>query len=119
MFIRAGGLGLRKTVDKDVIRRFSEYGEYSAAFHHRVAPGPHWYHLSIGVAKAARGKGLARALIEPMLAEFDKSGLPCYLETHNPANVALYKKFGFALAETGTLPRSQTTHFAMLRKPRS
>lgn len=118
MFIRAGGLSLLKTVDKGVIQRFSEYGEYSAAFHHRVAPGPHWYLLSIGVAKAGRGKGMARSLIEPMLAEFDKSSLPCYLETHNPVNVALYEKFGFVLAETGTLPRSQTTHFAMLRTPR-
>lgn len=119
MFIRAGGLALRKTVGKGILGRLDEYGKYSSAFHHRIARGPHFYLLSIGVARAGRGRGLAKALILPMLGEFDSRGLPCYLETHNPANVGFYEKFGFRLAGTGRLPRSDTTHFAMLREPRA
>jgi ribosomal protein S18 acetylase RimI-like enzyme len=118
MFLRAGGLGLRKTVDEGIIGRLKDYGDYSGAIHHRSAPGPHWYLLSIGVDRAAQGKGMARRLMEPMLERFDRGGEAAYLETHNGRNVAFYEKFGFEVAEVGCLPGTKTTHWGMLRKPR-
>ena len=30
-----------------------------------------------------------------MLARVDAAGLPCYLETENPANIGIYQRYGF------------------------
>ena len=56
---------------------------------------PHLYLFTIGTRKAARGKGLGKALISPMLTAADRAGLPCYLENSNPANTGFYRANGF------------------------
>lgn len=56
---------------------------------------PHLYLFTIGTRKAARGKGLGKTLIAPMLAAADRAGLPCYLENSNPANTGFYRSNGF------------------------
>jgi GNAT superfamily N-acetyltransferase len=117
MFVRAGGLGLRAGVDPGIIKRLKEYGDYSAAIHHRHAPFPHWYLLSIAVDKGCQGKGYANRLMNPIMEFFDRGHQPCYLETHNRNNVAFYEKYGFKVVEIGCLPGSQKTHWGMLRMP--
>lgn len=57
---------------------------------------PHLYLFAIGTRKAARGKGLGKALLAPVLAAADRDGLPCYLENSNPANTGFYRAHGFA-----------------------
>jgi ribosomal protein S18 acetylase RimI-like enzyme len=99
-------------------RKMIAYSGFSTGLHKRHAPFPHWYLLAIGVAEVHRGKGLASRLIRPMLERLDAEGMPCYLETHNPANVGLYEHFGFTVAEVGKLPGSEARHWAMLRLPR-
>jgi ribosomal protein S18 acetylase RimI-like enzyme len=56
---------------------------------------PHLYLFTIGTRKAARGKGLGKALMAPVLAAADRDGLPCYLENSNPANTGFYRSRGF------------------------
>lgn len=56
---------------------------------------PHLYLFAIGTRKAARGKGLGKALLAPVLAAADRDGLPCYLENSNPANTGFYRAHGF------------------------
>lgn len=56
---------------------------------------PHLYLFTIGTRKAARGKGLGRQLMAPVLAAADRDGLPCYLENSNPANTGFYRSHGF------------------------
>jgi GNAT superfamily N-acetyltransferase len=56
---------------------------------------PHFYLFTVGVLPAARGKGLARQLLAPVLAEADARGLPCWLENTNPGNTGLYLSLGF------------------------
>lgn len=56
---------------------------------------PHIYLFAIGTRKAARGKGIGKALIAPGLAAADRAGLPCYLENSNPANTGFYRHHGF------------------------
>ena len=107
------GSGLRRSF----LRRMMAYSDYSERLHDRIAPGPHWYLLAIGTRSGYRGKGYGAMLLRPMLERFDREGLPCYLETHNEANVSLYAHFGFAVAEQGTLPHSSQKHWAMLREP--
>jgi ribosomal protein S18 acetylase RimI-like enzyme len=120
--IRAGALSLGKvgrgsaSPRRAVYRRLLAYSGYSAAIHERIAPFPHWYLLAMGIADAHRGKGCAGRLLRPVLQSLDAEGLPCYLETHNPANPAFYEHFGFTVAFVGLLPGSDMPHWAMLRR---
>jgi hypothetical protein len=36
---------------------------------------------------------------EPVLAHADRAGVPCRLDTADPANVAYYSRFGFTVVE--------------------
>jgi ribosomal protein S18 acetylase RimI-like enzyme len=67
--------------------------------HHRVAPGPHWYLLVLGVAPEKQGQGVGSRLIAPQLARVEAAGLPVYLETMTELDVAFYRKNGFEVGE--------------------
>lgn len=56
---------------------------------------PHMYLFSIGTRKAARGKGVGKALLAPVLAACDAAGIPAYLENSNPDNTGFYGAHGF------------------------
>ena len=77
-------------VNSGTISILKKYGTYSSKLHHKYAKEPHWYLMSIGVAKEFQGKGFAKKLILPMLDYLDKNGQSCYLETHNFRNVAYF-----------------------------
>jgi ribosomal protein S18 acetylase RimI-like enzyme len=64
-----------------------------------------------------QGKGLARRLLKAMFERLDREGLPCFLETESTTNVAIYKKYGFAVVEEGKIPGTEVPHWAMLREP--
>lgn len=53
------------------------------------------YIKNIGVAKASRGRGLLRAMLDEICED-----MPICLETHDETNVAIYQKLGFILLET-------------------
>ncbi len=74
-----------------------------------------WYIFTFGVEKASQGKHIASALMQPFLSFLDRIGTDCFLETHDKKNVPLYEHYGFKLVETGTVPHSALTHYAMLR----
>jgi len=119
MFIRGGGLRMKKTIDPKILDRIKIYDKYASAIHNRNAKMSHWYLFSIAVDKQYQGCGYAKQLLEPVLHYFDENNHTCYLETHNPVNVKFYEKFNFEVVETGTLPNSDITHYGMLRKPRN
>lgn len=79
----------------------------------------HAYLFSIGVRPSARGKGLGRKLIQPVLDACDRKGLPAYLENSNPANTGFYNSCGFTpmgdpiMVEPGAPPL-----VPMVREPR-
>jgi GNAT superfamily N-acetyltransferase len=76
---------------------------------------PHHYLLAIGVDTAHRGKGLARALIEPVLARCDAEHLPAYLEASRPALVPVYERFGFKVQQEVRLGTDGPPMFPMWR----
>ena len=107
-----------KTVRRGaLLARLMKYGSFAEKIHRRHAPFPHWYLMVLGVADAHRGTGVASRLLRPVLDRIDAEGLPCYLETHNPANPPIYEHFGFTVKEVRSLPGSERSHWAMLRPP--
>lgn len=78
--------------------------------------GPCWHLAFIAVDPLLQGKGLGSALLAASLKQCDLDGRTAYLETTNPANQSLYKRFGFeqiGLIETDEAPPL----FPMLRAP--
>ena len=77
-----------------VLRDSDGVFEQMAAYH---VPEPHWYLPLIAVDPACQGRGLGGALLKQALARCDADGLPAYLESSNPRNIALYQRHGFEI----------------------
>jgi len=114
--VRSGAFSMMLKMGAGSIGRMTRYGEYATAMHKRHAPFRHWYFQAIGVDPVFQGKGYAGALLKPMLARIDTEHLPCYLETQNQKNVPIYQHYGFKVVEEGTIPGTETGHWAMLRQ---
>lgn len=91
-------------------------GQYVDAVHGRLTPFKHWFLQAISVDPQFQGRGHASELLRPMLARIDEEGLPCYLETLEEQNVRLYEHFGFRVIDESSVPRTNLTNWAMLRK---
>ena len=83
---------------------------------HPIAP--HLYLFTIGTRKAARGKGLGKALLRPMLDAADQASLPCYLENSNPQNTGFYASHGFQRMKLFQIGKDSPPLEAMWREPR-
>ncbi len=85
----------------------------------RIAPGPHWYLNQVGVDPRRRGKGLGSALLRPVLDLAAATGVPCYLETFAPQNLAFYRRLGFDTVVEDIEPGSGLPYWMCLRRPPS
>lgn len=77
---------------------------------------PHWYLPLMGVDPVLQGKGYGSALLSHALQQCGREGSLAYLESSNPRNIPLYKRYGFQVIgeiQSGTSP----TMAAMLRAP--
>ncbi len=116
--MEASGLTrLPETVGADAAARFSVAIDFAEAQHHRLIPEPHWYVMVLGVAPAFRGLGYGRALLQPMFDRASADGVPCYLETAQPANVRFYEHLGFRVLADTVEPTSGLRLWAFRREP--
>jgi len=84
-------LALRMSGD---VRKLAELGASIDA----VFPAePVWYLQALGVHPDLQRRGLGQRLMRPVLAEAERTGVACYLETGLPRNVPYYQRVGFAL----------------------
>lgn len=91
-----GLLGLVAAISSKGTKGAATRGRTAAETMAREHPkAPHLYLFTIGTRKAARGKGLGKALMAPVLDAADRKGMPCYLENSNPANTGFYRSRGF------------------------
>ena len=67
---------------------------------------PHWYLAFIGVDPARQGQGIGSALMRSRLERRANQAEPAYLENSNPANAALYERFGFQVTGALDLPEA-------------
>lgn len=112
--LRAGMFVAPLRLPWPALRRLAAGESRAHALHERYAPGPHWYLAQIGVEPAHQRQGVASRLLRPMLARADAAGLPCYLETENPANISIYQRYGFQAVGEDVVPNGPHI-WAMLR----
>ncbi len=65
---------------------------------------PHYLLSLLGTAVAHQGHGYGLGLLAETLTVVDDADMPAYLEASNPANVALYQRYGFELCGSFALP---------------
>ena len=112
--MRNGGLSLLPKLGEDLIQRLPALNSISS-LRKRHAPFRHWYLLLLGVDPLFQGKGYAGNLLRAMLARLDDEHLPCYLETQNGKNVAIYQHYGFKVVAEVLVPGTEIALWAMLR----
>jgi GNAT superfamily N-acetyltransferase len=78
---------------------------------------PHWYLGILGTEPAAQGQGIASAVMKPVLDRCDAEGVPAYLESSKHANIAFYRRHGFEVTDTISLPDGPDL-WGMWREPR-
>lgn len=112
-------LGLVSAIMRKGTKGAAKRGMTAAETMAREHPSaPHLYLFTIGTRKAARGKGLGKRLMAPVLAAADRGGLPCYLENSNPANTGFYRAHGFARMKVFPAGPGGPPLEAMWREPR-
>ena len=116
--MRAGGLRLFIKLSKETTKRIWPMADFSNGIHHKHGNFKHWYLSPIGVDPEFQGKGYGGLLIRSMLSRIDKEKLPCCLETQNPINVKIYKRFDFEVVAEEKIPDSELPHYVMVRQPK-
>lgn len=85
----------------------------------RHVPRPRWYLGVLGVDPDGQRHGLGARLMKPILDRADEEGLPVSLETMREGNVAYYRRHGFEVATTFSLPGGGPPCWVMKRPPQS
>jgi len=120
-----GGWQIMRSVPLRVLARFGRqgagrmwsYGRFENSLHRKLVPYPHWYLQIIGVDPDYQGQGFSSRLLRPVLERIDRERMPCFLETNNEKNVAIYRRSGFDVISEDKMPGTEVTSFAMLRRP--
>jgi len=76
----------------DVLARIASY---DATVHPLLPTEPHWYLGVLATHPDHAGRRLGRAVMGAGVTTAHADGLPAYLETTNPSNVAMYEKAGW------------------------
>lgn len=79
---------------------------------------PSWHLAFLATEPAHQGRGIGRRLLEHILERADADGTPVWLETWDPANVALYERFGFITTTHIEGVASLPTCWVMVRSAR-
>ena len=102
-------------IGREAIRNVRKIDEYIDRKHRELVPSEHWYLLLLAVDQGHQGKGCASKLLNEMLPEIDKEGLPCYVDTVFSRNIPTYQHFGFRLVDELIVPDTKIKFWAMLR----
>ncbi|HVA03348.1 MAG TPA: GNAT family N-acetyltransferase [Acidimicrobiales bacterium] len=78
---------------------------------------PHWYLAVLGTDPIHQGKGIASALLSPILERCDREGIGAYLESSKQSNIAFYRRHRFEVTGEIVLPGGPPV-WPMWRDPR-
>lgn len=107
--------GLLRSIGLRLPRMLADF-EMMERFHAQMPPD-HWYLAVLGTDPPHQGRGVGRALVEPVLAHCDEEGLGAYLESSKRSNIAFYERFGFQVVEELRF-KDGPSLWAMWRDPR-
>jgi GNAT superfamily N-acetyltransferase len=80
---------------------------------------PFWFMPSrLDIDPEYRGRGVASALVRPVLLRADEGKVPCYVETILEPMVSFFCKKGFEIRAEGIDPSNGTRYWALWREPR-
>lgn len=114
--LRSGMIAIPWILGRAAARRFSRAMADGSRLHAKHAPGRHWYLFILAARPDAQRRGVGTALMRHGLARVDEQGLPCYLETSSPKNVAYYPRHGFKMVEETGLGDGSLSMWAFLRQ---
>jgi GNAT superfamily N-acetyltransferase len=77
-----------------------------------------WYLSIVAVDPAVQAQGLGRKLLEPTIAEADRAGVICYLETFSQRNLSFYQRLGIAASARFTEATTGADYSMMVRHAR-
>jgi GNAT superfamily N-acetyltransferase len=81
-------------------------------------PGvPHWWLLHLGVRPSSRRRGLAAAVLAPVLVRCDTDGVPAATAAYSWANVRFLRGFGFEVTFTGQTADDDLPLWVLVRQP--
>lgn len=116
-FLINGGLRLIFHSGVGIILRLVRYETYAMKLKKKFTNNYDWYLYNLSVKQEAQGKGIAGKLMHPMLNFCDDEKMIIYLETNKENNVGIYKHYGFELKNEERIPKTDVTHYAMVREP--
>ena len=117
-YIKSGFLAAPLVVGLKQYQTVNVSETYLADTQERLLKGrPHYYLWGIAVDPEQQRGGVGKALLHALYAKADREGMPIYLETHNPDNVAYYEHLGFCLIHTDNVPADGMPFWCMLREP--
>lgn len=87
--------------EAEELGRFGVLGEAMDAAHPHE---PHWYLNVVSTLPTRQSQGLGTTILRPVLERCDADGIPAYLESSNPRNVAFYLRHGFEVTGEIVLP---------------
>lgn len=96
------------------LSRIAQVTSRIEAAHPRV---PHFYLSVLGTDPAAQRRGVAAALLRPVLERCDAERLPAYLETATERNVGWYARHGFLVRDRLELPGGAPPLWLLWREP--
>jgi len=100
--------------------RLAKFEALRIALGEHTPTEPHWYLNTLATHPDWQRQGLGAALMGAVFEIADEQGLPCFLETETPANVAYYRHHGFEVRSEWTLTtveHSGPHMWGMLRPP--
>jgi len=115
--LRAGMFAAPLRFGLSDFKAFGAFVGHTDKVHREVAPDPHYYLLTLGVAPEAQGRGAGGRLVRTMIERAKAEGKPVYLETQRPENVPIYERLGFRVASETEIPNIGLRNWAMLRAP--
>jgi len=113
------GQGQQLAVVGSLTSRFRQFDQ-ALEEHHPV--GVHHQYLAIlAVRPGCQGRGIGTALLNARHDEFDRDGVPAYLEASSPRTRGLYQRHGYTLRPGAPfhLPDDGPPMWPMWRQPRT
>ena len=80
---------------------------------------PHWRLRHLGVRPSSRRRGLAAAVLAPVLVRCDAEGTPAAVAVFGYANVRFFRGFGFQVTETTRTTDDELPLWVLVREPLS